>query len=114
MHVLRGKLVELVRMEQDPLRVFPRAHFPRRWRGPRTIKKHDFVCANLLVEPEIRRHVGIILGSVLTIDTNCSFDSNLAMPRQLRIQYEGAVYHLMSRVIGVRRFFAMIWIEKIF
>jgi hypothetical protein len=29
-HVLPGKLLELVRMEQAPLRVFPRAHFPRR------------------------------------------------------------------------------------
>jgi hypothetical protein len=38
------------------------------------------------------------------------------MPRQLRIQYEDAIYHLMSRsvVIGVRRFFEMIWIEKSF
>jgi hypothetical protein len=27
MHVLLGKLLELVRMEQDPLRVFPTAHF---------------------------------------------------------------------------------------
>jgi hypothetical protein len=30
MHVLPGKRLELVRMEQAPLRVFPRAHFPRR------------------------------------------------------------------------------------
>jgi len=41
------------------------------------------------------------MGSVLTINTNRSFDSNLAMPRRLRIQYEGAIYHLMSR--GDRR-----------
>jgi uncharacterized membrane protein YdcZ (DUF606 family) len=34
MHVLLGKLLELVRVEQEPLRVFPRAHFPRPWRGP--------------------------------------------------------------------------------
>jgi hypothetical protein len=30
MQVLPGKRLELVRMEQAPLRVFPRAHFPRR------------------------------------------------------------------------------------
>jgi hypothetical protein len=46
-----GQLLELVRMEQDPLGVFPKAHFPRRWRGPRTIKKRDFACADLIVEP---------------------------------------------------------------
>ena len=51
MHVLLGKLLELVKMKQEPLRVFPRAHFPRRWRDPRTIKKRDFACADLLVEP---------------------------------------------------------------
>src|SRR4029453_1282692 len=34
-----------------PTSRIPKAHFPRRWRGPRTIKKHDFACANLLVEP---------------------------------------------------------------
>jgi hypothetical protein len=51
MHVLLGKLLELAKMKQEPLRVFPRAHFPRRWRGPRTIKKPYFACADLLVEP---------------------------------------------------------------
>ena len=51
MHVLLGKLLELVKMKQEPLRVFPRAHFPRRWRDPRTIKKRDFACADLVVEP---------------------------------------------------------------
>jgi hypothetical protein len=38
-------------MKQDPLRVFPKAHFPRRWRGPRTLKERGFACVNLLVEP---------------------------------------------------------------
>jgi hypothetical protein len=69
MHVLLGKLLELVRMEQDPLRVFPKAHFPRRWRGPRTIKKRDFACADLLVEPENQAPcmgaVGVVLISKL-------------------------------------------------
>jgi len=51
MHVLLGKLLELVKMKQEPLRVFPRAHFPRRWRDPRTIKKRHSACADLLVEP---------------------------------------------------------------
>jgi hypothetical protein len=36
------------------------------------------------------------------------------MPRQLRIQYEGNLSLVELGVIGVRRFFAMIWIEKIF
>jgi hypothetical protein len=52
MHVLLGKLLELVKMKQEPLRVFPRAHFPRRWRDPRTIKKrHSAYSLCLLVEP---------------------------------------------------------------
>jgi len=34
------------------------------------------------------------------------------MTRQLRIQYEGAVYYLMSRAIGARKSFAMIWTGK--
>ena len=36
---LLGKLLDPVKMKQEPLRVFPRAHFPRRWRGPRTFPK---------------------------------------------------------------------------
>ena len=36
------------------------------------------------------------------------------MPRQLRIQYEGAIYHLMSGGIGVRRFFVTMWTGKRF
>ena len=51
MHVLLGKFLELVRMEQDPLRVFPKTHFPHGLRGRRTLKKCGFACANLLVEP---------------------------------------------------------------
>jgi len=34
----------------------------------------------------------------------------LAVPRQLRIQYEGNLSLVELGVIGVRRFFAMIWI----
>jgi hypothetical protein len=33
MHVLLGKFLELVRMKQDPLRVFPKAHATRRMRS---------------------------------------------------------------------------------
>jgi hypothetical protein len=47
MHVLPGKFLELVRMKQDPLRVLPKAQFPHRWHGPRTLKKRGFVCPNL-------------------------------------------------------------------
>jgi hypothetical protein len=36
------------------------------------------------------------------------------MPRQLRIQYEGAVYHLMSRGDRREEIFRDVWIEKIF
>ncbi|PYI76723.1 MAG: hypothetical protein DMF01_03275 [Verrucomicrobia bacterium] len=39
MHFLLSKLLELVRMEQEPLRVFPTAHFPWRWRNPMLSKK---------------------------------------------------------------------------
>ena len=35
------------------------------------------------------------------------------MPRQLRIQYEGPIYHLMSRRDRREDIFTMIWIEKI-
>jgi hypothetical protein len=45
MHVLLGKFLELVRMKQDPLRVFPKAHFPHRWRGhfilSRVVRTHN-------------------------------------------------------------------------
>lgn len=37
----------------------------------------------------------------LTIDTSDSIDHAVGMPRPLRIQYEGARYHVMSR--GDRR-----------
>jgi hypothetical protein len=50
-HVLRGKFLEPVKVQQDPLCVFPKAHFPHRWRGARTLKKRGFAGANLLVEP---------------------------------------------------------------
>ena len=40
-------------------------------------------------------------GSVLTIDTIEGFCLNAGVARQLRIQYEGAIYHLMTR--GDRR-----------
>src|SRR5882724_2100549 len=40
-------------------------------------------------------------GSVLTIDTLEKVRLNAAMARQLRIQYDGAIYHLLSR--GDRR-----------
>src|SRR4051812_37360640 len=40
-------------------------------------------------------------GSVLTIDTLEEVRLNAAMARQLRIQYDGAIYHLLSR--GDRR-----------
>jgi hypothetical protein len=51
MHALLGKLLELVRMKQDPLRVFPKAHFPHRWRGPRILNKRGLTRVNLLVDP---------------------------------------------------------------
>jgi len=51
MHVLPDKLLELMRTEQEPLCVFPTAHFSRRQRGPGTLKKRDFACADLLEDP---------------------------------------------------------------
>jgi hypothetical protein len=42
------------------------------------------------------------MGSVLTVDIACWLALKLGpVPGQLRIQYEGAIYHLMSR--GDRR-----------
>lgn len=40
-------------------------------------------------------------GSVLTIDTGPRFLSLTAMPRRLRVEYPGAIYHLLNR--GDRR-----------
>jgi hypothetical protein len=37
-HVLLAKFLELVRMQQDPLRLFPKAHLPHRWRGIEILK----------------------------------------------------------------------------
>src|SRR5216117_2670810 len=37
----------------------------------------------------------------MTIDMFCRFESLSAMPRKLRVEYEGAIYHLMNR--GDRR-----------
>jgi len=31
---MQGKFLELVTMEQDPLRTFAEAHLPHRWHGP--------------------------------------------------------------------------------
>jgi hypothetical protein len=39
MHFLLSKLLELMRMEQEPLRVFPTAHFPLRCRNPMLLEK---------------------------------------------------------------------------
>ena len=50
-HGWRGKFLVLVRTKQDPLRLFPKTHFPHGSRGRRTLKKCGFACANLLVEP---------------------------------------------------------------
>ena len=41
------------------------------------------------------------MGSVITIDTDASSGTSCSMPRKLRLQYPGAIYHLMSR--GDRR-----------
>jgi hypothetical protein len=68
MHVLLGKLLELVRMEQDPLRVFPRAHFPHRWRGSRTSKTRLCLCKQ--TPPPISPHT--IKTIPRTNDTNKS------------------------------------------
>jgi hypothetical protein len=45
-------------------------------------------------------------GSVLTIDASADLHQELAMARQLRIQYEGAIYHLMNRGGSARRNFS--------
>jgi hypothetical protein len=34
-------------MKQDPLRVVPKAQFPHRWHGPRTLKRRGFAWPNL-------------------------------------------------------------------
>ena len=36
-------------------------------------------------------------GSVLTIDNEGGWDEIVAMPRPLRVQYPGAIYHIISR-----------------
>src|SRR5579859_5084037 len=40
-------------------------------------------------------HVFSELGSVITIDTSMHFCQVYRMPRKLRVQYPGAIYHLM-------------------
>ncbi len=51
MHFLLSKLLELVRMEQEPLRVFPTAHFSSALARCDALKKRDLAHANLLVGP---------------------------------------------------------------
>src|SRR5882762_5747063 len=45
--------------------------------------------------------MGSTSGSVITIDTEWCFGKLPTMPRKLRVQYPGAIYHLMNR--GDRR-----------
>jgi hypothetical protein len=51
MHVLLSKLLETVRMEQEPCHVFPTAHFSAVLGQSKALRKRDLVRANPLVDP---------------------------------------------------------------